>query len=367
MTGQAGAGEPLEIHPNYRRLVALAEEGYARGRDPSAATPRDVALARLYAHAFRRHVIGAFHATREALGGVAVGAGAAPWVERARECLADLADRSMLAVERDERVLIATFRPYAVGVARVLAALDAAGRDGADAALATIRARFVAQMEAITAGNGLSPTRDTAAPPQGSFRVPALGIGIVPLVYGDDHSWNLAWLDGQRSDVPFHRHREGVEIHLGYSPLNGRTVLDDIDLVLGHRDASHDNAPLADFLATLDGARQRQDVLTIATTNDPQSLDPAAQRANRFDTIVSLPLPDAATRTRILERHLGPLGLPIDPADLAAELDGATGADVREVVRRAVLEHGATFSAAQLAEIVRSGRWRATVNRRKYL
>ncbi|MFM7077388.1 MAG: AAA family ATPase [Planctomycetaceae bacterium] len=144
-------------------------------------------------------------------------------------------------------------------------------------------------------------------------------------------------------------------------------VLDDIDLVLGHRDASHDNAPLADFLATLDGARQRQDVLTIATTNDPQSLDPAAQRANRFDTIVSLPLPDAATRTQILERHLGPLGLPIDPADLAAELDGATGADVREVVRRAVLEHGATFSAAQLAEIVRSGRWRATVNRRKYL
>ena len=144
-------------------------------------------------------------------------------------------------------------------------------------------------------------------------------------------------------------------------------VLDDIDLVLGHRDASHDNAPLADFLATLDGARQRQDVLTIATTNDPQSLDPAAQRANRFDTIVSLPLPDAAMRARILERHLGPLGLPISPADLADELDGATGADVREVVRRAVLEHGATFSAAQLTEVVRSGRWRATVNRRKYL
>ena len=64
---------------------------------------------------------------------------------------------------------------------------------------------------------------------------------------------------------------------------------------------------------------------------------------------------------------LGPLGLPISPADLADELDGATGADVREVVRRAVLEHGATFSAAQLTEVVRSGRWRATVNRRKYL
>src|SRR6185437_10945494 len=41
------------------------------------------------------------------------------------------------------------------------------------------------------------------------------------------HSWNLAWLDGERSDVPYHLHREGVEIHLGYSPVHGYTVLGD--------------------------------------------------------------------------------------------------------------------------------------------
>lgn len=144
-------------------------------------------------------------------------------------------------------------------------------------------------------------------------------------------------------------------------------VLDDIDLVLGHRDASADNAPLADFLATLDGARERDDILTVATTNDPKSLDPAAQRSSRFDTVVTLPLPDAALRACILARHLAPLGLPIDAVAVAGELEGATGADVREVVRRAVLEHGATFTEAQLVEILRSGRWRATVNRRKYL
>lgn len=45
------------------------------------------------------------------------------------------------------------------------------------------------------------------------------------LVYGDHHSWNLAWLDGERSDVPYHLHQEGVEIHLGYSPMHGYTVL----------------------------------------------------------------------------------------------------------------------------------------------
>ena len=144
-------------------------------------------------------------------------------------------------------------------------------------------------------------------------------------------------------------------------------VLDDIDLVLGHRDSSGTNTSLADFLSTLDGVRQRDDILTIATTNDPKSLDPAAQRSNRFDMVIALPMPDATSRARILERHLGPLGLDLDLHALAELLEGATGADVKEVIRRAVLEHGDRFTQAQLVEIADSGRWKATVNRRKYL
>jgi len=144
-------------------------------------------------------------------------------------------------------------------------------------------------------------------------------------------------------------------------------VLDDIDLVLGHRDSSGTNTSLADFLSTLDGVHQRDDILTIATTNDPLSLDPAAQRSSRFDMVITLPLPDAATRVRILERHLGPLGLDLDLHVLAEVLEGATGADVKEVIRRAVLEHGERFTQSQLVEIAESGRWQASVNRRKYL
>jgi len=144
-------------------------------------------------------------------------------------------------------------------------------------------------------------------------------------------------------------------------------VLDDIDLVLGHRDSSGTNTSLADFLSTLDGVRQRDDILTIATTNDPKSLDPAAQRSNRFDMVIALPMPDATSRARILERHLGPLRLDLDLHALAELLEGATGADVKEVIRRAVLEHGDRFTQAQLVEIAESGRWQATVNRRKYL
>ena len=229
-----GPGRPLRMHPNYARLVAVAADSHARGRDPFAATAREIALARLYSHAFRRHVIGAFHATRRELSGIDwAGAESADrlatlQVARANDALADLANRSMDAVERDGRALVSTFHFYATHVARVVAALDGACNLVGTPSLQTIRDRFVEHMEAITAGNGLSLTRDTAAPAQGCFQVPNLGITIVPLVYGDHHSWNLAWLDGTRSDVPCHLHREGVEIHLGYGPLHGHTILGDV-------------------------------------------------------------------------------------------------------------------------------------------
>jgi ATP-dependent 26S proteasome regulatory subunit len=83
--------------------------------------------------------------------------------------------------------------------------------------------------------------------------------------------------------------------------------------------------------------------------------------------VVTLPMPDEASRARILERHLAPLGLAIDYDTVALSLEGATGADVKEVVRRAVLEYGEHFTQAQILDITKTGRWQAAVNRRRYL
>ena len=225
----------LRGHDSYRRLVALAAEGHARGRDPFLASEPDVALARLYCHAFRRHVIGAFHATRRALAACpGVTGPAAEGVARADESLADLANRSMDPVGDDARALLSTFHHYATHVERVVAALATACDRSGDGALALVQERFVAEMEAITTGNGIAVVRDDHVPVQGSFVVPNLGITIVPLVYGDHHSWNLAWLDGPRSDVPCHRHRDGVEIHLGFAPLHGHTILGDAQIGRAH-------------------------------------------------------------------------------------------------------------------------------------
>jgi mannose-6-phosphate isomerase-like protein (cupin superfamily) len=218
----------LKMHPNYERLADLACDSHARGRAPSGIDARDVTLARLYSHAFRGQVIGAFHAAREALAKIQTADRLAlAHLARAAELLTDLANRSMDLVGDDARALISTFHHYCTHVARTVSALDNASELLRSPALDRIRDLFVGHIEAITAGNGIHLTRDTGAPEQGSFTVPNLGITIVPLVYGDHHSWNLAWLDGERSDVPFHLHHEGVEIHLGYNPMHGYTVLGD--------------------------------------------------------------------------------------------------------------------------------------------
>lgn len=218
----------LKMHPNYQRLAEIACASHARGRAPAGIEPNEITLARLYSHAFRGQVIGAFHATQVALQSWQPTEPLAAFqLDRLRELLMDLANRSMDDVGQDMRALIATFHHYSTHVARAVGAFDNAAALLASAEFNQVRDRFVAHMEAITAGNGIHLTQDTSAPAQGCFVVPSLGITIVPLVYGDHHSWNLAWLDGGRSDVPYHQHHEGVEIHLGYGPMHGYTVLGD--------------------------------------------------------------------------------------------------------------------------------------------
>lgn len=134
-------------------------------------------------------------------------------------------------------------------------------------------------------------------------------------------------------------------------------VLEDLDLVVGRRRHGND-VGLHGFLAALDGAMSRhQGVVTVATTNDPKVLDDAAVRAARFDRTVEVPLPDGAQRRAILRRYLGPLAAAVDVGAIAAGTDGASGADLRELVRRAVLADGDELTTATLVRFVRDGAW----------
>ncbi|NDL58967.1 AAA family ATPase [Phytoactinopolyspora mesophila] len=151
--------------------------------------------------------------------------------------------------------------------------------------------------------------------------------------------------------------------HLGPAVV----VLEDIDLVVGNRQQHARTRTLADFLAAVDGAKRRRDVLTVATTNNPRGIDPAAQRSARFDTILTLPAPDEAGRAAILGRYLDSIGLDLDVGRVARAVPDVTGADLREIVRRAVLEHGDSFTADDLHAVAASGRWKTRGNTGQYL
>jgi transitional endoplasmic reticulum ATPase len=138
-------------------------------------------------------------------------------------------------------------------------------------------------------------------------------------------------------------------------------VLEDVDLYLGDRKAGARGTALADFLAVLDGTEPYTDVLTIASTNDPAALDAAATRSARFDSVIHLDPPDRAACARILDRYLTGLVEPgvVDTAAVAAALPpGVSGADLREVVRRAVLTSGRDLTTEGLRRVADEGRWR---------
>lgn len=167
-------------------------------------------------------MIGTFHATQLAIDARA-SALPAEAVVRAKEPLADLAAVSLDPIAGDFRALISTFHRYDTLLRRALRELDALGRH--DAEMQTVRDRFLAHVERITQSGGIACTRDDEVPAQSSFIVPNLGITIVPLVYGDHHSWNVAFLAGDSASVPRHQHERGVEIHLGLGKLRGDTLL----------------------------------------------------------------------------------------------------------------------------------------------
>ena len=79
----------------------------------------------------------------------------------------------------------------------------------------------------------------------------------------------------------------------------------------------------------------RNNVLLIGATNHPQLLDEAAWR--RFDEVIPFDLPDLATRTLILGRLLEGFSSGCDVTTMAQDTDGYSGADLKMVVREAIL------------------------------
>lgn len=145
-------------------------------------------------------------------------------------------------------------------------------------------------------------------------------------------------------------------------------VLEDVDLWCRDRSSGYEG--LSELLQAMDIQSDAR-ILTLASTNDAATLDQAAIRTGRFDSIVVVGYPDRADAARILAALIRDLpgGHAVDTAAVAAALPEKTsGSDIREIVRRAVLAgDGGHVSTATLLAEVGSGRYRATLPEGMYL
>lgn len=139
-------------------------------------------------------------------------------------------------------------------------------------------------------------------------------------------------------------------------------VLEDVDLWVRDR-ARHGGGGLSELLQAMDIQPDAR-ILTLASTNDSATLDRAAVRTGRFDSIVEVHYPDRAASARIMDALLAgiPGGAAVDTNAVAAAIPEQTsGSDLREIVRRAVLAApaGEPLGTAALLAEVGSGRYRA--------
>jgi ATP-dependent 26S proteasome regulatory subunit len=108
----------------------------------------------------------------------------------------------------------------------------------------------------------------------------------------------------------------------------------------------------------------------VASTNDVKTLDAAAVRSARFDSIIEIGYPTREAAARILATYLCdvPGADDVDLAAVAAHLSPDTsGADIREIVRRTVLSGSGRVDTADLISTVESGRFRPQMPVGNYL
>ncbi len=120
--------------------------------------------------------------------------------------------------------------------------------------------------------------------------------------------------------------------------------IDEIDAIAPKREEMHgdrqvERRVVAQLLALMDGLQSRGNVIVIAATNIPNTLDAALRRPGRFDREITIAVPDRDGRREILQIHTRgmPLAEGVDLDRLAAITHGFVGADLEALAREAAM------------------------------
>lgn len=151
---------------------------------------------------------------------------------------------------------------------------------------------------------------------------------------------------------------------------NGPSIvlMDELDSIAPRRSANsheHDRRLVAQLLVMLDGLGSRSDVVTIATTNRREDIDPALLRPGRFDRLIEVQLPSKIDRKQILEVQSKRMavGREVQLSDWASQTEGWSGAELKALLNEAaiaaVVDDRSEIAADDLAialDRVREGR-----------
>jgi cell division protease FtsH len=126
--------------------------------------------------------------------------------------------------------------------------------------------------------------------------------------------------------------------------------LEDLDLIGECRDGSNSRGEaLNELLDVLDGVKECNEVVTIATTNYVEALDDALiKRPSRFDRVITMLPPDKELRREIvynLSKRI-PLSRAIQD-HVVCMTEGCTPAQVQEVVYGLVIQHKSLYAGGK--------------------
>ncbi|OUM53715.1 hypothetical protein BVG19_g3022 [[Candida] boidinii] len=119
--------------------------------------------------------------------------------------------------------------------------------------------------------------------------------------------------------------------------------IDEIDSIAPKRDKTNgevERRVVSQLLTLMDGMKARSNIVVIAATNRPNSIDPALRRFGRFDREVDIGIPDATGRLEVLRIHTKnmKLGDDVDLETIAAETHGYVGADIASLCSEAAMQ-----------------------------
>ena len=120
--------------------------------------------------------------------------------------------------------------------------------------------------------------------------------------------------------------------------------LDEIDAIAPKREEMGgekqvERRIVAQLLALLDGLESRGEIIVIAATNIPNTIDPALRRPGRFDREMEIGIPDVKGRLEILQIHSRgmPLADDVEMERISRITHGYVGADLEALCREAAM------------------------------